>query len=265
MFHTAFAWLCSSNIIFNKYNLLLFRVPVFFVVAIILILFIIHCTVNLFNRAMTGLKLKLIATPLSHYARKVRILLDLYKIPYDFQDIVGNIALTQTPIEVGGNPLMKVPVLQHGSEWIIESDHIASYLVSQFDSKDIYKVNSKVIFDLNTRAMLNGMMNEELKVIVARRHQVPTDQFTYFKKAQNAVDNGLDWLEANHTKFEIKSPNYREFHLISCWDHFEYYDFVPNMADKYPRLRDIVGRVTEELPIIKLTAPHTVAPKTPKV
>lgn len=35
--------------------------------------------------------MKLYGTPLSHFARKVRILLDLYQVPYDFVD-VGNVA-----------------------------------------------------------------------------------------------------------------------------------------------------------------------------
>lgn len=213
---------------------------------------------------MNPLKFKLVATPLSHYARKVRILLDSYAAAYEIVDITGsNIALTSSPDQVGNNPLMKVPVLQHGDDWLIESDHIASYLVSHLDKQDRYNVNSRAIFDLNSRAMLNGIMNEELKVIVARRHEVPTENYTYFIKAQNAVSNGLQWLESNHTKFNTRDPKYGEFHLVCCWDHLKYYDFVPGMGEKFPQLSNIVQEVYESASAetISRSAPHVLVPK----
>ena len=158
--------------------------------------------------------IKLIATPLSHYGRKVRILLDLYALPYEFVD-VGNIAaLTKTQQSIGNNPMMKVPVMQYGDDWLIESDHIASHIVRKHDKDDKYEVNSHSVFDLNLRAMLNGIMAEEVKVIVATRQNVPTEQFEYFHKAQEAVGNGLNWLESQHAQFDAKSPKYREFHLV---------------------------------------------------
>lgn len=205
--------------------------------------------------------IKLIATPLSHFARKARILLDLYKIPYEFQNIVGNIALTKTPGEVGDNPLMmKAPILQHGPVWMIESDHISSYIVDQFDPKDMYNVNSKQIFDLNTRAIINGAMTEQLKVIVAGRHNVPTEKYEYFSKSRDAVNNSLLWLENNHSKFTPNQPTYREFHLTCFLDHLAYYDFVPQLTTKFPRINEVVSKVSEN-PIIKQTAPLTMVPK----
>lgn len=204
---------------------------------------------------------KLVATPLSHFARKSRILLDLYKVPYDFVEIVGNIAFTKTPLEVAGNPLMKIPVLHHGDEWIIESDHISSYIVSLCDKSDKYRVNSQVVFDLNAKAMLNGIMDEELRVIVGARHGVPVKEYEYFNKSVRRVDHGLKWLEDNHAKFNAKSPTYKEFHLISCWDHLDYYNFVPNMSKLFPHLNDIVHEVSDALPDIKKTAPLVMVPK----
>ena len=201
--------------------------------------------------------LKLIATPLSHYGRKVRILLDLYTLPYEFSNIIGsNIALTKSPSQVGNNPIMKVPVLVHGENWVIESDHIASYIVSQFDVTDRYKVNSKLLFDQNSRAVLNGIMTEEVKILVAGRHNVSLDN-SYFNKARDAVENGLNWLEQNHQHFTATTPTYREFHLTCMWDHLSYYNFVPAMDVKYPKLGNIVSTVSE-CPIIRQTAPSVV-------
>lgn len=204
--------------------------------------------------------LSLIATPLSHYGRKVRILLDCYGLPYVFED-VGNIAqLTKTPESIGNNPLMKVPVLKHNGEWIIESDHISSYIVRNHDKTDKYRVLTTAVKDMNIKAMLNGIMTEEVKVIVARRQGVQTDQFVYFDKALETVDNGLQWLEANHMDFDCKSPKYKEFHLVCCLDHLAYYDFVPGMAKRFPRLDEIVARLSEST-IIRQTAPLVLKPK----
>jgi hypothetical protein len=143
---------------------------------------------------------------------------------------------------------------------LIESDHIASYIVSQFDPSDKYKVDTKVIFDLNTRAMMNGIMNEQLKVIVAGRHGVPVNQFSYFNKSRDAVDNGLIWLESNHLKFTPHSPTYREFHLTCLWDHLLYYDFISEQRAKYPHLCEICDTVSED-PKVRQSAPNVVVPK----
>lgn len=204
--------------------------------------------------------IKLIGTSLSHYSRKVRILLDLYELPYQFVDIGSYIAQVQLPAEVGNNPLLRVPVMQHGDDWLVESDHMSAYIVHRHDVKDRYKVNSMVVCDLNIKAMLNGVMSEEVKIIVARRLQVPTQEFGFFAKAQNAVDNGLTWLDGQHAKFDATKPTYKEFHLVCCWDHLAYYDFVLNMTEKYKHLHDIVTRVSENK-VISQSAPHVVKPK----
>jgi glutathione S-transferase len=203
--------------------------------------------------------MRLVATPLSHFSRKVRILLDLYSLPYEFVDIGGFPTQVKSPQEIGNNPIMKVPVLFHDSEWLLESDHIASYIVQNFDSTDKYNVNSGNLFDLNARAMMNGVMQEEVKIIGARRGNVPQN-FEYFKKAQDSVENGLDWLESNQSKFDSRRPSYREFHLVCLWDHLEYMDFVPNMEKRYSHLNEIVNRVSEST-IIRQTAPRVLKPK----
>ena len=74
-----------------------------------------------------SMSIKLFGTPLSHFSRKVRILMDLYSISYDFVD-VGNVAEVDKSV-FGNNPLMKVPVLVDENEWVLNSDHIATYVV----------------------------------------------------------------------------------------------------------------------------------------
>lgn len=199
--------------------------------------------------------MKLFATPLSHFARKSRILLDLYEVPYEFIDIG-----TVTQIEMSTyakNPIMKVPILMDGKDWIIESDHISQYIVRKFDSSDRYQVQIKSLFDLNARAVMNGIMDSEVKIILARRTHVPVEQYVFFDKAFVAIKNGLSWLEESANNFTPHNPTYREFHLVCLWEHIEYYDLVPL---EYKKLHKIVTEVSA-LPSIKKTAPLIVKPK----
>lgn len=82
--------------------------------------------------------MQLFATPLSHFSRKVRLLLDHYDIEYEFVD-VGNVANAELSV-FDGNPLMRVPVLKDGALWLIESDHIEFHLVCMWEHLQYYGV-----------------------------------------------------------------------------------------------------------------------------
>lgn len=194
--------------------------------------------------------MKLYAAPLSHFSRKVRILLDLYSVPYEMID-VGNVAEGSME-KFGGNPLLRVPVLTDGWVWIVDSDNIANFIVQKCDPADRYQVGTRDVSDLNIRAVLNGMMSEEVTVIIARRTSVPTEQYSFFDDALDAVKNGLAWLESNAERFNVTNPTYKEFHLVCLWDHLAHYDFVPL---EYEKLARIVGKVSEH-PVIKQSAPR---------
>jgi len=194
---------------------------------------------------------KLYATPLSHFSRKVRVLLELYGIPYSMID-VGNVAEVDMQ-KLGRNPLMQVPVLEDGDTWLIDSDHIAGYIVKKHDPVDQYHVFITDTFDMNARATMNGIMNNEVKIILAQRTEIPTEDYAYFSKARQSIINALHWLEQNWRRFNIQSPTYREFHLVCLWQHLQHYKLVPL---QYAKLENIVSQVAE-LPAMKKTAPGT--------
>jgi glutathione S-transferase len=201
--------------------------------------------------------MKLYATPLSHYSRKVRLVLDHCQIPYESID-VGNVA-EGTKEKLGGNPLARIPVLVDGKTWMIESDHIAAYLTEKFDPADSLAVLTKDIFDLNARAVLNGIMAEEVKVILAKRTGVPIEQYPFFEKAFEAIRQGLEWVEENAEKFQSSGPKYRDLHLVCLWEHIEYYDLIPLTA--YPKAHRIVREIAR-LPWVQKSAPLVLKPKT---
>lgn len=199
--------------------------------------------------------MKLYATPLSHFSRKARILLDLYGVPYEFVD-VGNVA-EGDQAKFADNPLMKVPVLVDDGEWVIESDHVAGYIVSKVDPSDRYRVHTRNLADLNVRAVLNGIMSEEVKVILARRTGVPTGDYSFFDDALESIRNGFSWLEDRAATFDPSRPTYREFHLVCAWQHIEYYDLVPLPR---ARLRAIVDELLS-IPELRKTSPALLRPK----
>ena len=199
--------------------------------------------------------MKLYATPLSHFSRKIRLLFDFYGVAYESID-VGNVAQADAA-KFAGNPVMRVPVLVDGATWMLESDHIAGYLVGKVDPQDRFHVLTRDAPTLNARAMLNAVMSEEVKVIIARRTEVPTEKYVFFDKALKMIEGGLAWLEANASVFNTDHPRYLEFHLVCAWDHLEYYELVPL---EYPRLRALCETISRDERVRK-SSPNVMKPK----
>lgn len=189
--------------------------------------------------------IKLYYTPRSHFARKVRILLDAWKHPVELFD-VGNVASSEA---FGGNPLMKVPALVDGETTMWESDHIATYLVRKLDPHDTYDVLTRDVDTLNARAALNGIMNAEVSVILARRTGIDTGQYTRFTKILESIHRSLQWLEESAV-FPTK-PSYLGFHLVCVLDHLRLYELVEL---DYPRLTKIANQLSS-LPYVAKSAP----------
>lgn len=178
--------------------------------------------------------MKLLYTPKSHFARKVRILIDALSLDVELLD-AGNVA-DNSPDIFACNPLMKVPTLIDGKQVVFESDLIAHYIVNQSDPKDQFKVLTQDWPTLNARAVMNGVMSAEVELIMAERSGINTEKYTRFDKLRNVVVLGLEWLE-QHAKVFKGQPSYCGFHLVSLWDHLLLY----KMFDlTYPTLKKTI-------------------------
>ena len=182
--------------------------------------------------------MKLYYTPRSHFSRKVRILLDALNLDVELID-VGNVADMSTEI-YGPNPLMKVPTLIDGKSIVFESDHIAQYLVRQYDKDDQFNVMTCDVAQLNARAVMNGIMSAEVDLVLATRTGIDTEAHLRFNKIRESINNGLDWLEL-HTEVFPEQPSYLGFHLTCMWDHLVFYELV---SLNYPKLSDSVTRLS---------------------
>ena len=193
--------------------------------------------------------MKLIATPRSHFSRKVRLLLDHMELSYELVD-VGDVSAVDAE-RFHGNPGMGVPVLQDGEVWMLESDHIAAYLVRTYQPDDRYGVLTESVERLNVRAVLNNVMGNEVKLILAKRGGLDPHPHHYFQKAKRAIEQGLSWLEDRSYFFGSVDPGYLEFHFISLWDHLELYELVKL---EYPKLRSLARDLSEKA-LIKRSKP----------
>ncbi|CAM2011555.1 glutathione S-transferase family protein [Acanthopleuribacter pedis] len=201
--------------------------------------------------------MKLFATPKSHFSRKIRLLLDHWEQPYQLID-VGNVA-TADPTQFHHNPAMQVPVLEDDGVVLLESDHIASYLTRKLDPADRFGVNTQQPDILNARAVMNNIMANEVKLILAARTGLDPKPHAYFQKAEQGIRHGLRWLEDHISLFQATQPSYADFHLICMWDHLDLYETV---TLPYPQLRDIVAKRSQSAVI---RASHPLAPFDPKI
>jgi len=193
--------------------------------------------------------MQLYGTPLSHFTRKLRILLAELDVPFDFERIPG--VLEPSPSAYGNNPLMRIPTLVDGDDTLIDSDHIARHLVSRFDPADRFGVRSERVRDLNRLAVANGIMANEVVLILAKRGGLEDiDGVAYFRKLLAGIHSGLAWLDANVD--DAPQLDYADIATICMLQHVMHYKLVA-VAD-YTRLAARVARFAER-PSIASTAP----------
>ena len=147
-----------------------------------------------------------------------------------------------------------MPTLEHRGERLIESDHIARYVVATWDPADRLGVTSGRIDELNRLAVTSGIMANEVVLILAKRGGVADlDAVAYFRKLRSAIDGGLAWLDA-HTDPDRDGFDYRDVALVCMWQHVAHYALVPDLA-RHARLAARVARLAAR-PSVAATTPE---------
>jgi len=194
--------------------------------------------------------MKLHGTPLSHFTRKIRLLAAELAIPLDF--VRERTVMSTSPESYASNPLMRVPTLVDGDVTLIESDHIARYLVARFDPADRLGVRSEAVEDLNRLAVLNGVMANEVTPILSKRGGLDIAGIVYFDKLLAAIDSGLRWLDGRIDP-DAAAFDYRDVALVCAWQHLAHYGLRP--LEPYRRLAARVARFAER-PSVASTTPE---------
>jgi glutathione S-transferase len=194
--------------------------------------------------------MKLHGTPLSHFTRKIRILAAELAIPLDF--VRERTVMSTSPGAYANNPLLRVPALVDGDVTVIESDHIARYLVARHDPADRLGVRSEAVEDLNRLAVINGVMANEVTPILTRRGGLDITGIAYFDKLFASIDSGLAWLDARSDP-DAPGFDYRDLALVCAWQHLAHYGLRP--LEPYRRLAARVARFADR-PSVASTAPQ---------
>ena len=193
--------------------------------------------------------MKLYATPLSHFSRKIRILLAELGIPFEWVRPPG--VMDAVSKDYGDNPLLRIPTLVDGDHTLIESDHVARYIVAKHDPRDWFGVNSVEVDALNRLAVANGVMANEVTIILAKRGGLDITGAVYFAKLLTAIEQGMAWLDA---RIAPDAPfDYRDIALICMWQHVEHYGLVAAL-DRYPRIATRVAMFADR-PSVATTSP----------
>ena len=178
-------------------------------------------------------KPQLYGTPLSHFTRKIRIL--LHELGVGFEFVRTPNLLEASAASYGANPLMRIPTLVHGGTTVIESDHIARYLVERYDPADRFAVRTPSVAAMNRLAVVNGIMSHEVTLILARRGGLEDlESVAYFRKLFGSIASGLAWLD-REVDPEADGFDYADIVTLCLWDHITHYQLVPGL-DGYRRL-----------------------------
>jgi glutathione S-transferase len=199
---------------------------------------------------------RLFGTPLSHFTRKIRIVFAELDVRFEFVRLAS--VLAPDAGDYGGNPLGRVPTLVHGADTVMESDHIARYVVGRYDPADRLGVRSEDVRDLNRLAVVNGVMGNEVVLILAKRAGgVDVDGVAYFRKLHAAIGAGLTWLDAR-TDPDEPSFGYGDIVTICMWQHLAHYALVRDL-DRYPRIATRVARFAERTSVASTTPEASLA------
>ncbi|HEX4826251.1 MAG TPA: glutathione S-transferase family protein [Candidatus Polarisedimenticolaceae bacterium] len=166
----------------------------------------------------------LFLTPLSHFSRKVRIVLREIGLAHA-ETFVPDL-LSADPADFGGNPILRVPVLRDGTTWVIESDQIARHVLETYDrGADRFAFFSMDVAQRNALSIVSAVMGAEVELLLSKRSGLETGT-RYFQRYREVVARGLAWLEGNAGAIwpDVRF-SYLDIALICMWDHLGHYRF----------------------------------------
>lgn len=200
--------------------------------------------------------MKLYMTPLSHFSRKIRIIANIFDLQMEYVD-VGPVAAIGLE-KFAGNPLMGVPVLAAENLWLVDSEHIAAYLLKKYDPNNTLKYFSSSLLDLNARAIMNGTMANDVKIIQGTRSNIPIYEYPYFQKAKESILCSLEWLNSKADSLFSEEINFNTILLTCTIDHLKYFDVVE--LNSFSKLTNLTKKMNSHK-VIGNSNPFALKPK----
>jgi glutathione S-transferase len=162
-------------------------------------------------------------TPQSHFSRKVRIVMD--ELGLDCEHVYVPNLLSTDPAKFGGNPILRVPVMQDGPVWLVESDSIVRHLLGTYDAgRDRFGFFAMDAAQRNALSIVAAVMGAEVELLLSKRSGIgPEAGGHYFRRYREVIRHGLDWIEAQAAAaWPSTDFSYLDVALICMWDHLEY-------------------------------------------
>jgi len=139
---------------------------------------------------------------------------------------------------------------------IIESDHIARYVVARFDAADRLRVRSEDVDDMNRLAVMNGIHGERGRAASGKARRARGHRRRrVFSEVEERDRRGLQWLDA-HVDVKREGFDYRDVVLVCMWQHLAHYGFVP--LEAYARVRARVDRFAPRASVSSTTPAQSV-------
>ena len=203
---------------------------------------------------MADQSLILYLTPLSHFSRKVRIVMEELGLACELR-YVPNL-LSADPADFGGNPILRVPVLIDGDVRVVESDSIVRHLLETRDAgHDRFGFFSLDVEQRNAHAFLSAVMLAEVDILLAGRAGLDSGpEAPYFDRAHRVIHDSLAWVEANGSRiWPDLGLSWLDIVLICAWDHLGHSRMEPDGLD-LTWIRSRVARFADR-PSVRATAP----------
>lgn len=183
--------------------------------------------------------MKLYITPLSHFSRKIRIIAGVFDLPVEYVEVGPAAAIGLE--KFANNPLMGVPVLTAENLWLVDSENIAAFLLKKYDPNNTLKYFSDNLMDLNARAIMNGTMANDVKILQGTRSNIPVYEYPYFQKAKKSILCSLEWLNSKADSLFSNEVTYDTILLTCTIDHLKYFDIVD--LNRFSKLTNLTEKM----------------------
>ena len=202
---------------------------------------------------MTDRPLILFLTPLSHFSRKVRVVVEELGLACELR-YVPNL-LSSDAADFGGNPILRVPVLLDGDVRVVESDAICRHLVETRDTEgDRLGFFDRDVERRNALAFLAAVMGAEVEILLAGRAGLDSGPAApFFGRYHRVIRDSLAWIESEGERLWPEGFSWLDVVLISAWDHLRHSKLVPP-GEAYPWIEARTARFADR-PSIRSTAP----------
>ncbi len=199
--------------------------------------------------------LKIIGSLTSPFVRITRIVCEELGLPYQLEETPPFARMTpeQNSALIENNPLMKVPVMVDGSQKIIDSRIIISYLLKKHKGGGDFRTNFPASADEdNIVTTLYGIMDAGvLRYIMHNSYPGIDMNSAYMGRSQERIGHGLDWLDGQQSLG--KSFGVPEALLVCCLEWYkkrEIYDWQPykNLAALHKKFESRDSLVKTRIP-----------------